>query len=66
MGVVIHSASPIFEASFTHIILEANDLVIASRIYELILHVGDDVIVSPSASGQLYYLIDKVGVPHVS
>ncbi|ULO09675.1 hypothetical protein H1230_13395 [Paenibacillus sp. 19GGS1-52] len=48
------------------IILDADDLVIASRIYDLILHIGDDVIVTPSASGQLYYLIDKVGAPHVS
>lgn len=48
------------------IILDVEDLVISSRIYELILHVGDDVIVTPSASGQLYYLIDKVGAPHVS
>lgn len=48
------------------ILLDLEDLIIASRIYELILHVGDDVILIPSASGQLYYLMDKVGEAHVS
>lgn len=48
------------------IILDAEDIVISSRIYELILYSGDEVIVMPSASGQLYYLIDKVGEKHVS
>lgn len=48
------------------IILDADDLVIASRIYEIDLQTGDSVILVPNASGQIYYLIDKVGEPHVS
>lgn len=48
------------------IILEEEDLIISSRIHELILHTGDDIIIIPSASGQLFYAMDKVGVKHVS
>ncbi|MNB98369.1 hypothetical protein D3C75_456180 [compost metagenome] len=48
------------------IILDNDDLIIASRMYEIILHDGDNVIVMPTASGQIYYLIDKVGEPYVS
>ncbi|NGM81282.1 hypothetical protein G5B47_02520 [Paenibacillus sp. 7124] len=48
------------------IILDVDDLVIASRMYEIELQAGDSVIVMPTASGQIYYLLDKVGEPHVS
>lgn len=48
------------------ILLDSQDLIIASRIYELILHVGDGVILIPTVSGQIYYLMDKVGQPNVS
>jgi len=43
------------------ILLDQDDLIIASRLYELDLQSGDQVILIPAANGQRYYMMDKVG-----
>lgn len=43
------------------IILDDENLIVANRIYEIPLQPGDEVILLPSAGGQIFYLMDKVG-----
>ncbi|MEC0370891.1 hypothetical protein [Paenibacillus chibensis] len=43
------------------IILDEENLIVANRIYEIPLQPGDEVILLPTAGGQIFYLMDKVG-----
>lgn len=43
------------------IILDEDSLIVANRIYQLDLKPGQEVILLPTAGGQIFYLIDKVG-----
>ncbi|SDT22246.1 hypothetical protein SAMN05444162_3460 [Paenibacillaceae bacterium GAS479] len=43
------------------IILDDEDIIVSNRIYSLNLVVGDELILFPSANGQAYYVMDKVG-----
>lgn len=61
----IITVSPLSVGLGDEIILDNEDLIISSRIYDLYLKVGDPVILIPTASGQKYYVIDKVGKANV-
>ncbi|MWC26627.1 hypothetical protein [Paenibacillus sp. MMS18-CY102] len=56
------SPLPAISLSLTdEIVLDAEDVILSSRIGELSLAAGDLVIVLPSEGGQIYFVLDKVG-----
>ena len=61
----IIKVSPLSVSLGDEIILDNEDLVLSSRIYDLYLKVGDLLILIPTANGQKYYVIDKVGKANV-
>lgn len=61
----IITVSPLSLSLGDEIILDNEDLVISSRVHELYLKVGDSLMLIPTANGQKYYVIDKVGKANV-
>jgi len=63
LGKVISGMPALSVALGDEIILDAEDLVIANRLYHLPspLNPGDYVILVPASNGQTYFAIDKAG-----
>lgn len=61
----IITVSPLSVSLGAEIILDNEDLIISSRIHELYLKVDDFLILMPTANGQKYFVMDKVGKANV-
>jgi hypothetical protein len=61
LATVITPLPEISIALSDEIILDKEDLILSSRIVELMLQAGDQVILYPAAGGQFYAVMDKVG-----
>jgi hypothetical protein len=63
IGMVVSGLPSITVSIGEEILLDADQIVVANRLYHLPVPLasGDSVILVPGAGGQIYYAIDKVG-----